>query len=324
MRFFPLWIVSHSSLFSDVALSFVAAPASFAETIKSAEPISSLTLATLTRGEDSVSTAEWLTTLPIVVGVALSSYGDSSFHIFGFFAASLSNFLFSMRGLNTKQLRRLHGTPHGLDDMHLFRAFRPRSSFPRTRTRRPLLRVPFPTGRVFRGGQFRTTRHRDAAENLGGAGSSAAGCSAASLGRQAWWKGSMTGELVVGIGGSWPVTARGVCYFTYPDILWVRVWKSNLPRSTSCGAYASSSSPRSISLLQLPQQTPSGFASLYLVFRSFCMLMLLAPASRCLVDVWLAWLGRLLRGSGFCTYGMARVLFVLLGRNVICGDGDDS
>jgi hypothetical protein len=94
--------------------------ASFAETVKSAEPISSLSLAALTRGEDSVSTSEWLTTLPIVVGVALSSYSDSSFHILGFLAAALSNFMFSMRGLNTKQLRRLHGTPHGLDDIHLF------------------------------------------------------------------------------------------------------------------------------------------------------------------------------------------------------------
>ena len=55
-----------------------------------------------------------------MVGVALSSYSDASFHILGFLAAGLSNFMFLMRGLNTKQLRRLHGTPHGLDDMHLF------------------------------------------------------------------------------------------------------------------------------------------------------------------------------------------------------------
>lgn len=79
--------------------------ASFSETVKSAEPISSLTLATLTRGEDAVSTIEWLTTLPIVLGVGLSSYSDISFNIFGFLAAAASNFMFSMRGINTKQLR---------------------------------------------------------------------------------------------------------------------------------------------------------------------------------------------------------------------------
>ena len=40
-----------------------------------------------------------------MVGVGLSSYSDSSFHILGFLAAGLSNFMFSMRGINTKQLR---------------------------------------------------------------------------------------------------------------------------------------------------------------------------------------------------------------------------
>ena len=64
--------------------------------------------------------SEWLTTLPIVVGVALSSSSDSSFHVLGFLAALGSNFMFSARGLNAKQLRRLHGTPQGLDDIHLF------------------------------------------------------------------------------------------------------------------------------------------------------------------------------------------------------------
>jgi len=105
-------------VFTNVALSLC--NPSFAETVKSAEPISSLALAALTRGEDAVSQSEWLTTLPIVCGVALSSYSDASFHPGGFLAAGVSNFMFSMRGLNTKQLRRLHGTPHGLDDLHLF------------------------------------------------------------------------------------------------------------------------------------------------------------------------------------------------------------
>jgi len=90
-------------VFTNVSLALC--NASFAETVKSAEPISSLVLASLTRGEDSVTTGEWLTTLPIVVGVALSSYSDASFHVLGFLAAGLSNFMFSMRGINTKHLR---------------------------------------------------------------------------------------------------------------------------------------------------------------------------------------------------------------------------
>ena len=67
-----------------------------------------------------VRRSEWLTTVPIVAGVALSSWSDASFHLLGFVAAVCSNFMFSARGINAKTLRRLHGTPQGLDDMHLF------------------------------------------------------------------------------------------------------------------------------------------------------------------------------------------------------------
>jgi len=105
-------------LFTNVALSLC--NASFAETVKAAEPISSLALAQLSRGEDAVSRIEWLTTLPIVAGVGLSSYSETSFHVLGFLAAGTSNFMFSLRALHAKQLRRNHGSPVGLDDLHLF------------------------------------------------------------------------------------------------------------------------------------------------------------------------------------------------------------
>lgn len=214
-----------------MALSFVAAPASFAETIKSAEPISSLTLATLTRGEDSVSTAEWLTTLPIVVGVALSSYGDSSFHIFGFFAASLSNFLFSMRGLNTKQLRRLHGTPHGLDDMHLFYRIS-RFGAALVIPIALVLEGPKLLRFLFRNGEGHATAGRsvprplvigDAAteSSLGGAGSSAATGvaqrapgAANAHGGEGVDEAGRTGSLASG-GLVAMSLLNGVCYFTY-------------------------------------------------------------------------------------------------------------
>jgi len=58
--------------------------------------------------------------VPIVLGVGLSSYSDSSFHVLGFLAAATSNFMFSLRALHAKQLRRLHGVGSGLDDLHLF------------------------------------------------------------------------------------------------------------------------------------------------------------------------------------------------------------
>ena len=41
--------------------------------MKSAEPISSLALAALTRGEDAVSRGEWLTTIPIVLGFVVDA-----------------------------------------------------------------------------------------------------------------------------------------------------------------------------------------------------------------------------------------------------------
>eukprot|EP00617_Octactis_speculum_P019895 CAMPEP_0185761478 /NCGR_PEP_ID=MMETSP1174-20130828/20426_1 /TAXON_ID=35687 /ORGANISM="Dictyocha speculum, Strain CCMP1381" /LENGTH=255 /DNA_ID=CAMNT_0028442741 /DNA_START=144 /DNA_END=908 /DNA_ORIENTATION=+ len=105
-------------IFTNIALS--RCNASFTETVKSAEPISSLTLAQLMRGEDAVSIVEWMTAIPIAMGVGLASYSDASFHIVGFLMAVLSNFMFSLRGLHSKQLRRLYGSPAGLDDLHLF------------------------------------------------------------------------------------------------------------------------------------------------------------------------------------------------------------
>jgi solute carrier family 35, member E1 len=79
--------------------------ASFTETVKASEPISSLLLATLLGGDGSVSKMEWLTALPIVFGVGLCSFSESNFNLFGFVAAVASNFMFSLRGINTKKLR---------------------------------------------------------------------------------------------------------------------------------------------------------------------------------------------------------------------------
>jgi hypothetical protein len=68
------------------------------------EPISSLALAALTRGEDAVSRIEWLTTLPIVAGVALSSYSDTSFHPLGFLSAVTICLMSSCNSLFYKKL----------------------------------------------------------------------------------------------------------------------------------------------------------------------------------------------------------------------------
>ena len=51
-----------------------------------------------------MSTLEWATTAPIVLGVGLSSYAQDAFHVLGFVMALLSNFMFSLRALHSKQV----------------------------------------------------------------------------------------------------------------------------------------------------------------------------------------------------------------------------
>ena len=95
--------------------------ASFAETVKAGEPISSVALAAVWLREGT-SYASYASLVPIVAGVALSSAGETAFHLGGFLCALGSNACFSVRALMTKKLRAAtaRSPADALDDVSLF------------------------------------------------------------------------------------------------------------------------------------------------------------------------------------------------------------
>jgi solute carrier family 35 protein E1 len=74
---------------------------SFTHVIKSAEPLFTAILSIVIM-KSSLSTAVYLSLLPIVFGVALASAKELSFSWFGFFAAMLSNFFYQLRMVLSK------------------------------------------------------------------------------------------------------------------------------------------------------------------------------------------------------------------------------
>mmetsp|Transcript_40174 Transcript_40174/g.106307 ORF Transcript_40174/g.106307 Transcript_40174/m.106307 type:complete len:321 (-) Transcript_40174:51-1013(-) len=97
----------------------IAAP-SFVETIKSAEPLSTVALASFVLGErERWSTLAAL--LPLVLGVAMACSGGAAFSAKGMVLAMASNLMFSGRAVLTKSLKRNHpGVPASKSDMCLF------------------------------------------------------------------------------------------------------------------------------------------------------------------------------------------------------------
>jgi solute carrier family 35 protein E1 len=91
--------------------------ASFAETIKSAEPISSVLIGFLYLNEHS-SLLTYSTLLPICIGVGISCIGESHFNVIGFFAAFASNICFSTRAVISKHLIKSYTTK--INDVVLF------------------------------------------------------------------------------------------------------------------------------------------------------------------------------------------------------------
>merc|ERR1711879_802433 len=79
-------------------LAFSLANASFVETVKSGEPISTVVLANLLLGEVE-STATYLSLIPVVVGVAMASSGEAGGSVAAFLATMCSNFGFSGRAV---------------------------------------------------------------------------------------------------------------------------------------------------------------------------------------------------------------------------------
>jgi solute carrier family 35 protein E1 len=88
-------------LLTNLALSL--ASASFTETIKSGEPITSVIFGYVVLHEKS----HWFTyisLIPIIIGVALSCISDTSFHLHGAIFAAISNICFSLRAVIAKKI----------------------------------------------------------------------------------------------------------------------------------------------------------------------------------------------------------------------------
>lgn len=94
-----------------------AVSASFAETVKSGEPITSIIIGLFYFKEDS-SLLTYSTLIPICLGVGVSCVNNDSFNIMGFLAAAASNVFFSTRAVVTKHMFRLH--PGSIDEVSLF------------------------------------------------------------------------------------------------------------------------------------------------------------------------------------------------------------
>lgn len=93
--------------------------ASFAETIKSAEPLSSVFLGYFYFNEGN-TLSTYLTLLPICMGVSISCMHDGSFGLLGFLCAATSNLCFSSRAVLTKHLFRVQKESITMDEVCLF------------------------------------------------------------------------------------------------------------------------------------------------------------------------------------------------------------
>jgi len=102
-------------VFTNMAFSVVTA--SFAETVKSAEPISSVILGYIILNE-VVTAPTYATLVPIVVGVSISCVHDDSFDFMGFLYAAISNICFSGRAVLAKKL--LKQFPGAIDEVGMF------------------------------------------------------------------------------------------------------------------------------------------------------------------------------------------------------------
>ena len=98
--------------------SFGKVNASFVDTIKAGEPIATVMLTLLFLPGEKVTALIFLSLLPIVAGVAISSLSDTSFNLLGFAMAMGSNLCFSARSICAKLLRSSLGKQ--MDNANLF------------------------------------------------------------------------------------------------------------------------------------------------------------------------------------------------------------
>mmetsp|Transcript_127747 Transcript_127747/g.409003 ORF Transcript_127747/g.409003 Transcript_127747/m.409003 type:complete len:296 (-) Transcript_127747:709-1596(-) len=101
-------------------LAFSLTHASFVETVKAGEPISTVVLALLLLGERE-RVATYASLLPVVLGVGMASSGEAGGGFDAFAATAASNFCFSARAVFAKQLKRDFPTsPAATSDVSLF------------------------------------------------------------------------------------------------------------------------------------------------------------------------------------------------------------
>jgi len=98
--------------------SFGKVNASFVDTIKAGEPIATVVLTLLLLPGEKITTLIFLSLLPIVAGVSISSLSDTSFNLLGFCMAMGSNLCFSARSICAKLLRSSLGKQ--MDNANLF------------------------------------------------------------------------------------------------------------------------------------------------------------------------------------------------------------
>jgi len=101
-------------------LAFSMASASFVETVKSGEPISTVVLALALLGERE-SAVTYASLLPVVVGVAMASAGEAAGGLGAFASTLASNLGFSARAVYAKQLKqKFNSIPSSSSDVCLF------------------------------------------------------------------------------------------------------------------------------------------------------------------------------------------------------------
>lgn len=101
-------------------LAFSLAPPSTVETLKSGEPIATVTLAAIVLGETE-RLLTYLTLAPTVLGTAMACYGGESLDLTALVATMASNVAFAGRAVLVKALKRDHpSSPAALSDLVLF------------------------------------------------------------------------------------------------------------------------------------------------------------------------------------------------------------
>lgn len=98
---------AHAGAHAAAVFAISAGSVSFAQIVKSSEPAVSAVIATLMYGA-KVSTAKWLSLIPVIGGVCLASLGEVNFAMAALVTASLANIFAALReNENSKLMSRL-------------------------------------------------------------------------------------------------------------------------------------------------------------------------------------------------------------------------